>query len=83
MLSVRVFVKRGMILLLAMLGIAGCAHEARFERNRSECQKIERESERALCLQNVNGEQREYERQRNETRIEREYKRKLEDMKRR
>ena len=79
----RTMTKTLLIALIAAGGLIGCSHEAAFEKRRAECRKMSAESERGRCLQNVEEEERAYERQRNETRIERNYKRKLEDMNRR
>jgi hypothetical protein len=68
-------------LLTLVLALSGCSHESAFQKQRTKCHKLTEESERSSCLEKVAADESAYERKHNETRIEKNYKRKLEDMK--
>jgi len=80
MSNARKFAKPVLSLLTLVLALSGCAHEPPFKKQRDKCQAMTDEKERKACLQKVAIEERAYERKQNETRIEKSYKRKLEDM---
>jgi hypothetical protein len=69
------------ILLTTGLALSACTHEGTLKKQRAKCEKTSNESERALCLQKVESDEREYQRIHNETTLEKNYIRKLEDMK--
>ena len=62
------------------LTLSACTHEGAFKKQRAECQKLSDESERNRCLQKVESDERAYRLQHDQTRIEKNYMRKLEDM---
>jgi hypothetical protein len=81
MITFRMFAKPAVILLTTGLALSGCSHEGTLKKQRAKCEKISNESERTRCLDKVASDEKEYQRQQNETKIEQNYIRKLEDMK--
>jgi hypothetical protein len=80
--KMKIFAIQAMLLSIALSALLGCSHEAAFEKQRVACKAISNESERTRCMQKVETDETAYQRKSNETRIEKDYKRKLEDMKR-
>jgi ABC-type enterochelin transport system substrate-binding protein len=74
------FVLLTVVTVLAV-ALSGCSHEAAFKKQRAQCQAMSAEAERSRCIQKLEADERDYQRKQNETNIERNYKRKLQDMK--